>query len=109
MADDENDRTEDVRADETQGIDRSEQPGLGGGSSVFEQYGKDTEPDDAPERPEPSEEPTLPGSDPEMPRDLEAERGPPDADLPPPGHEIAGPLPEAAEVRRHEAGGDGQD
>lgn len=83
----------DIRSDETLGIDRSEQPGLGGDSSVLEEYGKDTVPDDEPEKPaveEAEREPILPGTDPEMPKDLEADaaRAPPDPTLPKKGHEV---------------------
>ena len=81
----------DARPDETMGIDKSEQAGLGGEASVLEEYGKDTVPDDEPEKPvveEAEREPTLPGTDPDVPRDLEAERAPPDHTLPRKGHEV---------------------
>lgn len=80
-----------VSLEETLGIDRSEQSGLGGEASVLEEYGKDTVPDDAPEKPvveEAEREPVLPGTDPEMPKDLEAERVGPDPTLPKVGHEV---------------------
>lgn len=107
MADGDNDdegvTAGDVRPDDALGIDRSEQSGLGGDSSVLEEYGKDTEPDDAPERPaveEDEREPTLPGTDPEMPRDLEAERSGPDPTLPKVGHEVQeGPSQPLAHLR----------
>src|SRR5437868_6953487 len=76
----------DVRADETLGIDKSEQAGLGGEASVLEEYGKDTEPDDLPEQP-PLDEAVLPGTDPDVPADLAREPGKPDPNLPAPGHE----------------------
>ena len=84
MADDEGE----PRADETLGIDRSEQSGLGGDSSVLEEYGEDTDPTDhLAERAE-SKEPVLPGTDPDVPKDLAAEGGAPDPNLPQPGHEL---------------------
>jgi hypothetical protein len=84
MADDDGE----PRADETLGIDRSEQAGLGGDSSVLEEYGEDTDPTDhLPERPE-AKEPVLPGTDPDVPKDLAAEGGAPDPNLPFPGHEL---------------------
>lgn len=84
MADDEGE----PRADETLGIDRSEQSGLGGDSSVLEEYGKDTDPTDhLPERAE-AKEAVLPGTDPDVPKDLAAEGGAPDPNLPLPGHEL---------------------
>lgn len=76
------------RADETLGIDRSEQAGLGGDSSVLEEYGDDTLADDLPEQPLKPLEAPLPGSDPELPRDLEVPEGGPDPTLPEPGHEL---------------------
>jgi hypothetical protein len=76
------------RADEALGIDRSEQPGLGGDSSVLEEYGEDTLADDLPERPLKPLEAPFPGSDPELPRDLEVAEGGPDPTLPEPGHEL---------------------
>jgi hypothetical protein len=76
------------RADETLGIDRSEQAGLGGEPSVLEEYGDDTIPDDLPERPPKPLEAPFPGSDPELPRDLEIPEGGPDPTLPEPGHEM---------------------
>lgn len=76
------------RADEALGIDRSEQSGLGGESSVLEEYGEDTVPDDLPERPDAPRQATFPGSDPELPRDLEVAEGGPDPTLPEPGHEL---------------------
>lgn len=102
---------DDVRADETLGIDRSEQSGLGG-DSVLEEYGKDTLPDDEPgdkvaaaEVGTPEDgatmEPVLPGSDPEMPKDLEAERGGPDPNLPKKGHEVReGPQEVLSDLKR---------
>ena len=84
MADDEGE----PRADETLGIDRSEQSGLGGDSSVLEEYGEDTDPTDhLPERAE-AKEAVLPGTDPDVPKDLAAEGGIPDPNLPLPGHEL---------------------
>jgi hypothetical protein len=90
MPDDEDDGVTagDARADETMGLDRSEQPGLGGEASVLEEYGEDTVPDDLPEPPQAPLEPPLPGTDPDLPKDLEAERGGPDPTLPPKGHEL---------------------
>lgn len=78
----------DVRVDETLGIDRSEQPGLGGNASVLEEYGEDTAPDDLPEAPQAPLEAALPGTDPELPRDLEVAEGGPDPTLPLPGDEL---------------------
>jgi hypothetical protein len=76
------------RADGTLGIDRSEQPGLGGDSSVLEEYGEDADPTDhLPERAD-AKEPVLPGTDPDVPGDLAAEGGAPDPNLPLPGHEL---------------------
>jgi len=84
MADDEGE----PRADEALGIDRSEQSGLGGDSSVLEEYGEDSDPTDhLPERAE-AKEPVLPGTDPDVPKDLAAEGGAPDPNLPLPGHEL---------------------
>lgn len=84
MADDEGE----PRADEALGIDRSEQPGLGGDSSVLEEYGEDTDPTDhLAERAE-AREPVLPGTDPDVPRDLAKAGGIPDPNLPEPGHEL---------------------
>lgn len=54
---------DDVRIDEVHGIDRSEQSGLGGDSSVLEAYGTDVERDDLPEPEDVPFEPILPGSD----------------------------------------------
>lgn len=97
MADGDDEPTEDgvtaadASLDETLGIDRSEQSGLGGEASVLEEYGKDTVPDDEPERPvveEGEREPVLPGTDPDMPKDLEAGRVGPDPTLPKKGHEV---------------------
>jgi hypothetical protein len=76
------------RADATLGIDRSEQAGLGGEPSVLEEYGDDTLPDDLPERPLVPLEAPFPGSDPDLPRDLEVAEGGPDPTLPEPGHEL---------------------
>jgi hypothetical protein len=76
------------RADETLGIDRSEQAGLGGEPSVLEEYGVDTVPDDLPEPPEAPLEAPFPGSDPDLPRDLEVAEPGPDPTLPEPGHEL---------------------
>jgi hypothetical protein len=76
----------DVRVDETLGIDKSEQSGLGGEASVLEEYGKDTEDDDLPEK-APLGEAVLQGSDPDVPKDLANEHGAPDSTLPKPGHE----------------------
>lgn len=76
------------RADEALGIDRSEQSGLGGDSSVLEEYGEDTDPtDNLAERPE-AKEAVLPGTDPDVPRDLATAPGAPDPNLPLPGHEL---------------------
>lgn len=95
--------SDDARPDEALGIDRSEQPGLGGDSSVLEEYGKDTYPDDGPEHEVPAEgerQPTLPGTDPEVPRDVEAERGGPDRNLPKLGHEVReGPQDVVADLK----------
>ena len=92
-----------ARADETLGIDRSEQSGLGGDSSVLEEYGKDTVPDDEPEKPVVEEadlEPALPGTDPDVPADLASEKGGPDPTLPAPGHELReGPSKAVAGIR----------
>jgi len=90
----------DVRADETLGLDRSEQPGLGGEASVLEEYGTDTVPDDLPEPPQAPLEPPLPGTDPELPKDLEAAqaRAPPDPNLPPKGHELKPGIARAADA-----------
>lgn len=79
------------RADETLGIDRSEQSGLGGNTSVLEEYGKDTVRDDLPEKPvleAEDKEPVLPGTDPDVPKDVVEERGGPDPTLPKLGHEV---------------------
>lgn len=76
------------RADETLGIDRSEQPGLGGDSSVLEEYGEDTVRDDLPERPDVPLEAPLPGTDPDLPTDLAVADGGADPNLPLPGHEL---------------------
>ncbi len=76
------------RADETLGIDRSEQSGLGGDSSVLEEYGQDTDPTDhLPDHGE-AREPVLPGTDPDVPRDLAKAGGIADPNLPEPGHEL---------------------
>lgn len=84
MADDEGE----PRADEALGIDRSEQAGLGGDSSVLEEYGEDSDPTDhLPERAD-AREPVLPGTDPDVPRDLATAGGIPDPNLPEPGHEL---------------------
>ena len=84
MADDEGE----PRADEALGIDRSEQSGLGGDSSVLEEYGEDSDPTDhLPERSE-AKEAVLPGTDPDVPRDLATAGGAPDPNLPLPGHEL---------------------
>ncbi|HET6399090.1 MAG TPA: hypothetical protein VFH47_06010, partial [Candidatus Thermoplasmatota archaeon] len=53
----------DARIDETFGIDKTEQAGLGGDTSVLEAYGEDIERDDLPEPEGPAFEPILPGSD----------------------------------------------
>lgn len=85
MADDEEGEP---RAEATLGIDRSEQPGLGGDSSVLEEYGEDTDPTDhLPERGT-AAEPVLPGTDPDVPKDLATEHGGRDPNLPLPGHEL---------------------
>jgi hypothetical protein len=84
MADDEGE----PRADETLGIDRSEQAGLGGEASVLEEYGEDTHPDDLPEKPSMPLEAPLPGTDPDLPADLAVADGGPDPNLPLPGHEL---------------------
>lgn len=78
----------DTRVDRTLGIDRSEQAGLGGEPSVLEEYGDDTLADDLPERPRGPLEASLPGTDPELPVDLQVAEGGPDPDLPRPGHEL---------------------
>ena len=84
MADDQGE----PRADEALGIDRSEQSGLGGDSSVLEEYGRDTDPTDhLAQRPE-SHEAVLPGTDPDVPRDLATSGGIADPNLPEPGHEL---------------------
>jgi hypothetical protein len=92
-----------ARMDETLGIDRSEQSGLGGDSSVLEEYGKDTVPDDEPEKPmvaDAEREPVLPGTDPDVPADLAREKGAPDPTLPAPGHELReGPSKAVAGIR----------
>ncbi|MEA3166938.1 MAG: hypothetical protein QOJ26_1817 [Thermoplasmata archaeon] len=86
------------RADAELGIDRSEQSGLGGDSSVLEEYGEDTDPtDNLPERVE-APEPVLPGTDPDVPKDLAAEGGAPDPNLPLPGHELKPGLSKAGDA-----------
>lgn len=95
MADDEGE----PRADETLGIDRSEQSGLGGDSSVLEEYGVDTDPTDAmAEKPEAPLEAALPGTDPDLPADLAVPEGGPDPTLPEPGHELKPGIAKAADA-----------
>ncbi|MHB1261539.1 MAG: hypothetical protein ACYC2H_07465 [Thermoplasmatota archaeon] len=84
MADDEGE----PRADETLGIDRSEQSGLGGDSSVLEEYGRDTDPTDHLAEHADAHEAVLPGTDPDVPRDLAKAGGIADPNLPEPGHEL---------------------
>ena len=47
---------------QSQGVDPSEQAGIGG-DITFEDYGTDTVPDELPEQPDPAHEAILPGSD----------------------------------------------
>jgi hypothetical protein len=99
MADDDETTGEDVRVDEVMGIDHSEQSGLGGDSSVLEEYGEDTDPTDAmAEKPEVPLEQPLPGTDPDVPADLALAEGGPDPTLPQPGHELKPGIAQAADA-----------